>query len=317
MVQEKIDLAEPPGTYQRAFNRQHFSFRHDFVGHPLFELDRLADLTQVVLAAAKDDMNHHIAFKTAETVPNSAKQWTNFKTTERVYEAVRNIRDSKSWVLITGAEVDKDYQVLLDEMLTWGEQTCHENFKSETIWSTLSILIGSPNSVTHYHLDSESNFLFQIHGDKEAHLFNQYDRSVIREDEIEKFVVNNGAHIEFDPRFEKTATVYDLHAGDGVHIPPFAPHWVRNLSEYSITATALFYTRSATRRAWVYQCNHLLRAAGLKPTPPGNSALLDNMKAGLIGVISTNKPTDKHDILKSGVRRLVAPARFLHSKFRG
>jgi Cupin-like domain len=301
-------FAEAPGKFDGQFNRKHFGFKHNLVGHPLFELDRLADLSKVVMTVGGDQWspNHNVLYKPAETVPNSAKQWDNFKSAERVHEAIRNIRESRAWVLITGADIDPDYRRLLDEILADGEQACGAEFLNETIWSTFSILVGSPNSVTHYHIDSESNFLFQIHGHKEAHLFDADDRSVIREDEIERFVAVSDEHIKFDPEFEKKATVYDVRAGDGIHIPPYAGHWVRNLSEYSVTATALFYTRTATKRAWVYQCNHLLREFGLKPKPPGKAQTVDGIKAGLIGMLTTRRPMNKYDFLRSGVRRLTS-----------
>jgi hypothetical protein len=308
-------FADAAGTHAGLFNRKHFAFKHSLVGHPLFELDRLADMSKTVLAASKGKWvaNHNVLYKPAETVPNSAKQWDNFQSPERVHEAIRNIRESRAWVFITGADIDPEYRRLLDDILQDAEIACGTDIRKEIIWSTMSILVGSPNSVTHYHIDSESNFLFQIHGEKEAHLFDADDRSVIREDEIEQFTAVSDEHIKFDPEIEKKATVYNVHSGDGIHIPPYSGHWVRNLGQYSVTATALFYTRSATDRAWVYQCNHVLRGLGLNPTPPGKAATVDKMKAGLIKALSKRNPADKYEILRSGVRRLQMPQKLLRA----
>lgn len=306
-------MNEEAGKFAGMFNRRHFSFSHGLVGHPLFRLSRLADLAVTVTSAGGGQWspNHNVLFKIAETVPNSAKQWANFKEPDRIHDIVENIETSNAWILITGADVDPEYRSLLDDMLADGEAACSANYRGSVLWSTLSILVGSPNSVTHYHIDSESNFLFQIHGDKEAHLFDADDRSVLPVSDIEEFVVVGGDHIKFDPEYEKRGTVYNLHAGDGVHIPPFAGHWVRNLSKYSITATALFYTREATETAWVHQCNYVLRRCGFAPSPPGTKPIADRMKAGLIGALSKRRPADKYEVLKSGVRRLMAPSRFL------
>jgi len=306
-------FGEKSASFTGLFNRKHFGFRHDLVGHPLFQLDRLAELSKTILTASdgKWSVNHNVLYKPAETVPNSAKQWDNFKPADIVPEAIRNIRESAAWVLITGADLDPDYRELLNQMLADGERSCGTEYRDDIIWSTLSILVGSPNSVTHYHVDSESNFLFQIHGHKEAHLFDADDRTIIKEEDIERFLAVSDAHIKFHPDFEKKATVYELRAGDGIHIPPYAGHWVRNLSQYSVTATALFYTREATDRAWVYQCNHVLRSFGFKPTPPGQTVNIDLFKKGLIKALSTSRPQNKYDHLRSGVRWLTAPSRIL------
>jgi len=176
-------FGEKSASFNGLFNRKHFGFRHDLVGHPLFQLDRLAELSKTILTASdgKWSVNHNVLYKPAETVPNSAKQWDNFKPADIVPEAIRNIRESAAWVLITGADLDPDYRELLNQMLADGERSCGTEYRDDIIWSTLSILVGSPNSVTHYHVDSESNFLFQIHGHKEAHLFDADDRRVTDE----------------------------------------------------------------------------------------------------------------------------------------
>jgi len=309
-------FSDHAGAFDGAFNRSHFSFHHDLVGNPLFELGRLADLSKTVNASTRDNLNQYVLLKDAESVPNASKQWENFKSPDRVHDSILNIRDSKAWVFITGADIDPDYRNLLDEMLAGAEAVCGQPIRSEIIWSTLSILIGSPNSVTNFHIDTESNFLFQIHGNKEAHLFDQNDRTVLREEDIEALVTTGRSDIPYDPAFEASASVYDLSAGTGVHIPPYAPHWVRNLSDYSITATALFYTRSATERAWIHQCNYLMRKAGLRPSSPGATPWVDDVKSGLLSQLSTKRPVDKGDILRSGVRRLTAPARLLGAKVR-
>jgi len=295
------------GPFRENLDIDSFAFSHNLEGHPLFELPRLAELSKKVIAANTGNLNHHVICKIAESVPNIARQWENFLPVERVHETIRHIEESGSWILITGAQVDADYQKLLDDLIAELEQACKTPLKSEIMWSCLSILVGSPNSVTHYHMDSETNFLFQIHGSKEAHLFDQRDRSILSEEEIEIFNAVDGKHIKFRDDFSAKERVFNLTPGTGIHIPVNAPHWVRNLNEYSVTLSILFYRKDMTRRAWVYQTNHLIRKLGMTPTPPGRLQFIDRVKCGIIGALSRRSPRDKHDILKSGYRRLAKP----------
>jgi Cupin-like domain len=305
-----IDCSSSPFSTQ--INQQPFAFSHYLADDPLFDLSRLADLAKTVIAANKGDQNHYVLCKAAESVPNVSKQWTNFQPIDRVHEAIRHIKESGSWILITGAQIDPDYQALLDTILRDLEIACGFPLRAQILWSCVSIFVGSPNSVTHYHMDSETNFLFQIHGNKEAHLFDRNDRAILSEEDIETFNAVDGSHIKFRDEFNSKEKVFDLTPGAGLHIPVNAPHWVRNLEDFSVTMSILFYLREETRRAWVYQVNHLLRKLKISPTPPGKVPFIDNLKSGLIGSLTTRSPRDKQDVLRSGYHWLTRPARSVY-----
>ncbi|HMF05493.1 MAG TPA: cupin-like domain-containing protein [Methylocella sp.] len=297
------------GPFRTELNHRAFAFSHFLANDPLFDLSRLADLAKTVIAANKGDRNHYVLCKAAESVPNVSKQWTNFQPLDRVHEAIRHIRESGSWVLITGAQIDPDYQTLLDNLLYDLEIACGIPLRAEILWSCFSIFVGSPNSVTHYHMDSETNFLFQIHGNKEAHLFDRNDREILSEEDIETFNAVDGSHIQFRDEFHAKEKLFGLAPGTGLHIPVNAPHWVKNLDDYSVTMSILFYMREETRRAWIYQVNHILRKLRINPTPPGKAPFVDNVKSGLIGGLTTRSPRDKQDVLRSGYHWITKPAR--------
>ncbi len=301
-------LDNTSGPFSTQLNHEPFAFSHYLADAPLFDLARLADLAKTVIASNRGDRNHYVLFKAAESLANVSKQWTNFQPIDRVHEAIRHIEESGSWVLITGAQIDPAYQDLLDNLLRDLEVSCGVPLREQILWSCVSIFVGSPNSVTHYHMDSETNFLFQIHGNKEAHLFDRNDREILSEADIETFNAVDGSHIEFRDEFHAKERVFDLAPGKGLHIPVNAPHWVRNLDDYSVTMSILFYMREETRRAWVYQVNHLLRKLSINPTPPGKAPLIDNLKSGLIGCLTTRSPRDKQDVLRSGYHWLTKPA---------
>jgi hypothetical protein len=90
---------------------------------------------------------------------------------------------------------------------------------------------------------------------------------------------------------------------------------VQNSNNVSISASVGFCLRFLDRRARVYQVNHYLRKAGIKPAAPGISRLRDNLKAATIGLFSNSKSTDHDEILFSGLSRLLALPRLAKRLF--
>src|SRR5438270_332982 len=86
-----------------------------------------------------------------------------------------------------------------------------------SLWSI--IFITSPLRVSSYHIDRECNFLLQIRGAKTIHVFDQNDREVLSEQELESFwTVDNNAAV-YKPQLQNRANSYLLQPGCGVHIP--------------------------------------------------------------------------------------------------
>jgi hypothetical protein len=304
---------EKAGAFAKKMNQDSFIYRHKLVGHPLFELSRLSKLAERIINSSG---HAHVMCKVAESAANAKPQWQDFISTEKVADAIVHIRESGSWVMIGHAQEDPDYQALLNTIVEEIERMADVSIRDNITWIDAHIFIGSPNSVTHYHVDSETNFLFQIHGSKEAHLFDHKDRSVISEEEIESFLFS-GKQPKFKEHYEKSATVFQMPAGTGIHIPVTAPHWVKNLDDYSVTFSTLLYLRNMDELARVHQVNHLLRSFGLRPSAPGKSPALDRLKINGLGMLSKKNPTTKWDVLHSGVDRLIAPVRVARKILRG
>jgi hypothetical protein len=293
--------------FHSKLNVESFQFKHNLVGHPLFETDRLAKMSERVLSAGHE--RSYVLCKVAESVPNISKQWTNFTTTERVAQAIKHIRESGTWIMIAGAQVDPDYQNLLDTLVDELQDLCAIPLRKQMTWLDCTLFIGSPNSVTHFHLDTETNFLFQVHGTKEANLFDQRDRSIVSDQDLEAYYWDRLNALPFREEFQRKAKVIDFKPGTGIHIPVNAPHWVRNLDDYSVTFSVLLYLKAIDRRSWIYQVNHCLRGFGLNPTPPGVSATKDFFKSRLVEVFSPRAPQTKDELLRTGIRRLTKPIR--------
>jgi hypothetical protein len=140
-----------------------------------------------------------------------------------------------------------------------------------------------------YHIDSETNFLLQVHGEKDISIFSKFDREVLPEDEIERFwTVDNNAAV-YKPELQHRAEVIRLVPGNGVHIPVNAPHWVQNDDNISVSVSINYHSWDS-EYAQLYCANYYLRKKlSVRPTPPNRSALLDALKRPLGAAILSYK----------------------------
>src|SRR6185437_15854277 len=128
-----------------------------------------------------------------------------------------------------------------------------------------------------YHIDKECSLLLQVHGNKTIHVFDQNDREVLTELELERFwSVDNNAAI-YKPEYQGRAKTFLLEPGKAVHIPINAPHWLQNGDDISVSINQNFEYRNE-RLANIYRANYYARRMGLAPLPPGQSAVRDRIK---------------------------------------
>jgi hypothetical protein len=140
------------------------------------------------------------------------------------------------------------------------------------------ILISSPNRVTSYHMDAECNFLLQVAGNKSLWVYDHTDPTLVSHEAREQYHMGNQNSIAYQESRQSEAAVYELHAGNGVHIPIFAPHWVRNHDNISVALSVNYELISTLSQKRIYQINRLLRKLGIAPAAPGESPWRDRVK---------------------------------------
>jgi len=139
------------------------------------------------------------------------------------------------------------------------------------------IFITSPHRITEYHIDRECSLLLQVHGKKTIHVFDQTDREVLTEDELERFWTNDNNAASYKPHLQNRANTFLLEPGKAVHIPINAPHWLENGDDISVSINQNFQYKNE-RLANIYRANYYMRKMGLNPLPPGRSHLMDRIK---------------------------------------
>jgi hypothetical protein len=312
---KKTHVIEPEGTKFRGdFNHNSFLFTHNLTGNPLFELPRLTRLAEYLI---KKDGPASVRWKNADS-PVDAK-WDQLPPNEQVAnvsDAIQNLGKSGSWVVLYRVQHDPEYSAILEQALDDIEEMIGHPLRPEITWKDSYIFLASPHAVTPYHFDHETAFLMQVHGNRLAHLWDQKDRSVLTEKELENYYMGDlgaGTYLEAN---QSKAYVYNMDAGKGVHHPVLAPHYYKNGDDYSVAIGVHLCLHDVDQRGRAYQINACLRKLGLNPTAPGVSPWKDNLKIRALNLLDKKNPTTKFDLIRSGAWRLKKPIGLL-SKLRG
>lgn len=193
-------------------------------------------------------------------------------------DTITHIESNNSLVILKHTEQDPGYRALLGGVLGQVVQFAGDALRRDVIVGEVLILISSPNRVTPYHMDAETNFLLQVTGDKTLHVFDHADRDLVTHEERERYFAGDFNGAAYRDGKQEAARRYELRAGHGVHIPVFAPHWVQNHDNVSVALSVNYELRSVARAGRISRVNRHLRRAGLRPAAPGASTWRDAVK---------------------------------------
>jgi hypothetical protein len=193
-------------------------------------------------------------------------------------DTIATIGDTNSLVILKHVERDPEYGPLFDRVVAEIVDLIGPRLRDDMIRGRATLLISSPHRVTAYHIDAETNYLLQIAGEKRVSVFDQNDRTLITPQELEEFCSGNLNGAKYKLNRQQDAQVFDLTPGNGVHVPVFAPHWVQNGANVSISLSINYDLFSTSRAKTIYKANRRLRRAGLDPALPGQSGWRDTAK---------------------------------------
>jgi len=142
------------------------------------------------------------------------------------------------------------------------------------------LFLSAPHAVTPVHFDPEHNFLLQIRGTKEVDV-GRFPDPAWELRELNRYY--DGGHrnlVEIPPR----SGVFYMRPGDGIYLYPWAPHWVHNGPEVSISLSITFRTGRSQREEYASLFNRRLRRRGRSPLPAGVSVPVDRAKAAVVAL---------------------------------
>lgn len=275
--------------FSELYNRASFLFTHGLKNNPLFELPSLAALAQRRAAISE------YAYWSNGPVDVSDRWEKGSAARYSLAETLANIANNNSLVMLRRLDQDDIFGPFIRAILERVVDMAGPQMREDLIVGRGTILIASPHRLTAYHIDSDINFLFQVTGNKQISVFDQTNKAVISDEELERYYAGDQNGAQFEERKQANAKTYDFYAGCGVHIPCMAPHWAKNSDNVSIALSLNFDLKSIARLSRVYQVNHALRRLGARPVPPGTSAWRDRVKLGAhSGLVVVRRLTKKN-----------------------
>jgi hypothetical protein len=278
-------------------NLQPFAFQHSLSNHHLLSIERLARLSE----RAFDRDHYKRYFTPCELKVPRGELKKQFR------ESIEQIGENRKWVALHYIdEMDPEYADLFDLLLADIEELTRSPVRSQMTWGSLSVFMSAPGLAVPYHFDHETNFLMQIRGEKDLHLYPR-EYGSLTAPEIEDFYRHNPVAGVYREELEQVGAAFLLQPGIGVHHPPLAPHRIRNRDDVSVSLSVYFSMPEMEERGHVYQANYCMRKLGLHPRAPGESVIADSMKIKFMRALSTSHPRTHDELLYSGVTRLAAP----------
>jgi hypothetical protein len=283
---------------KRDFPLKPFAIRHKLAGHPLLTLPRIAQLASEL----PRDLIEYNSGKVAISQDPDAIPAIDLDPVE----VVKRIETSGAWMVLKRVENSPAYRQLLEDTLLSVARARGFNSLSDAGFKQVEgfLFVSSPNSTTPFHLDSEDNFFVHIHGEKFFTIFDNHDRALVSDDEIERSMTKH-RNLQYNDSFAQRAQEFHLFAGDGCYVPYQWPHWVRTADSHSISMAITWKTREVRRLNDLHFFNSMLRGVGLPQKPPGTQPVLDALKLALYRpVIAAIKPLRTSSAMRRVLRRI-------------
>lgn len=271
--------------FRAHFDREPFKMRHRLCAHPLLQLPRLVELARgypesILYFRGDLDINQVDAY--APPGASGRKRTFIERELERpplsAVETVAAIESCNAWLQLRDVGRDPQYAGLLRQLID-EFRPCAEAVAPGLSAPRADIFVSSPGALTPYHLDEEHNFLLQVRGSKDLSIADGFDPRALSPERLRAYFRGDGELVRHTQHLEQYSRHVHLAAGEGVHIPPCHPHWVRNGSEVSISLGILWFSDVTARRRHLHRVNRWIERLGVQPDPPGMHPRLDGIKA--------------------------------------
>ena len=172
-------------------------------------------------------------------------------------DAIAAIEKGRMWMNIRRVmDWASEYRKLLDDVFNEFEARM-PGLKTDK--RNIGVLISSPNAKVFYHADIQGQSLWQIEGVKRVYV---YPRSeiFITPEIVEKILLREtDEDMPYENWFDEYANPVDLHPGEMVTWPLYAPHRVQNHDCLNISVTMEHWTRQIWNSYAVNYGNGVLR----------------------------------------------------------
>ncbi len=291
----KVEQSE----FETLFPNKPFRITHELKDEPLLTLPSILELVKKM----PGDRIEYNSGKAGVTQDPNATPLVDLSPEE----IVAQVETAGAWMVLKRIEIVPEYEALLENaLLSVAHSQGHSSLKEAGFSDVQGFLfVSSPNSTTPFHLDSEDNFFAQIHGDKQFNIFDNDDRSIASEDQIEHSLTKH-RNMPFDESYNSRVMANELKPGEGVFVPYLWPHYIRTRDTYSISIAITWKTRDVQKRNRLYVANSMLRDRGFAQKAPGVNPAWDAAKVAFISTAEAIvSPLRKSEGLRKAIRSVV------------
>jgi hypothetical protein len=266
-------------------DRAPFQFNHNLTAHPALEY---GNLQRTIPTLAEQHVYYSV--KRMGKGDDFERAVTSERHAATIESVLEELPHSNGYVMIRKPEVLAPFAELSRQLVEEVSETVRaRGHGMEAKRPMLYLFISSPNSVTPFHFDRMSNFLFQVRGTKEITVFKPFDPAVISQEEYEAHMSRKeGVSVRWRPEVEHLGQRFPLGPGDGTHVPFCSGHFVHNGPELSISIAIFFSHPLNERRGNSLLFNQKLRPLlahlGASPVPVDQNPNLDRTKAAVVRV---------------------------------
>lgn len=234
--------------------------RHALADHPLFTLEALVALAGRMrerdIEYNRGDLPIGIDF---DDVPRNGLA---------IADTIRGIEENGSWMVLKHVDQDPAYRALLKATLAELDASIRAK-TGAMLKQEAFIFISSPDSMTPLHFDPEHNILLQLRGAKSMTVFPADDEEIAPPAAHERLHLGEGhRNLPWNASYVARGRRFDLQAGDGIHVPLMAPHFVRNGPYVSVSFSVTWRSAYSYAEAEARGLNALLRRRGFNPASP-------------------------------------------------
>jgi hypothetical protein len=194
-------------------------------------------------------------------------------------EAIAAIEKGRMWMNIRRVmDWAPEYRVLLDRVF---EELEERIAGLKTFKRNIGVLVSSPLTKVFYHADIQGQSLWQIAGVKSVYIYPRSE-AFISPKNVEKILLRETEEdIVYEGWFDEYATKVELHPGEMITWPLYAPHRVENHGNLNISVTMEHWTREIWKSYAVHYGNGVLRRTlGLQRPSTESRGLHVYSKAG-------------------------------------
>jgi hypothetical protein len=263
--------AEEARSLSDNFDQRPFLFHHTLDEMEIFQMPALLKLAERCMK--KRQYKSH--YESGDQVVDGSLG--NKSSDMNLVQALERIEEGKSWIILKRIHEELEYREALEIFIPALSNLTKTDIHRKYHDPIMTIFITSPNRVTPYHLDGESNFLAQIKGHKSVFLYDANDSYILTAEEKERYWTGHLLAPRWHEELSEGHWHYDISPGVGVFNPATFPHWLKNADNVSISVSINF-KRVGDSTIGASRTNYYARKIGFSPAEPGRSPGLDLLK---------------------------------------